>query len=173
MTTDTNVGNISCQTLNLADAYNNNAVLSLTGWQGDWEACKQSAKNGIRDILNLLKNACSTMPGINTDALQYAYDKTLNLYYALVTGASGKAGGKSNERKTYNYEGTDYIYYSKNWYREKTATGVEFARTMGGEDNATGLQWNYSSAGNDSDEFYLNIRCMMDIFRDFYLKGLG
>ena len=90
----------------------------------------------------------------------------------LVTGANGRADKKSGATKTMQYDGENYSYYSNYWYRESTAHGASEAYAQGGQNNASGLQWNCSFAGDNSDEFYLNVRCLMDMFNKFYQQAL-
>ena len=123
--------------------------------------------------MNTIKSACANSGTADTTALDTAYNKTLELYTKLVTGANGKASKKSDATKSIAYDGENYTYYSSYYYRERSAHSANGAYTQGGTENATGLQWNYSYAGNDSDEFYLNIRCMMDIFNKFYKQALS
>lgn len=172
ITIDGNVNNQANQSIDLAKLYSSNGCIRLASWNGDWNTVQNNAKSTLASLLNTIKSACASYGNVDTSALQKAYDKTLDLYTKLVTGANGKAGKKSGATKTMQYDGENYSYYSNYWYRESSAHGASEAYAQGGQNNASGLQWNYSYAGNDSDEFYLNVRCLMDIFNKFYQQAL-
>lgn len=172
ITIDGNVNNQANQSIDLAKLYSSNGCIRLASWNGNWNTVQNNAKSTLASLLNTIKSACASYGNADTSALQKAYDKTLDLYTKLVTGANGKAGKKSGATKTMQYDGENYSYYSNYWYRESTAHGASEAYAQGGQNNASGLQWNYSYAGNDSDEFYLNVRCLMDIFNKFYQQAL-
>lgn len=172
ITIDGNVNNQANQSIDLAKLYSSNGCIRLASWNGNWNTVQNNAKSTLASLLNTIKSACASYGNADTSALQKAYDKTLDLYTKLVTGANGKAGKKSGATKTMQYDGENYSYYSNYWYRESTAHGASGAYAQGGQNNASGLQWNYSYAGNDSDEFYLNVRCLMDIFNKFYQQAL-
>ena len=172
ITIDGNVNNQANQSIDLAKLYSSNGCIRLASWNGNWNTVQNNAKSTLASLLNTIKSACASYGNADTSALQKAYDKTLDLYTKLVTGANGKAGKKSGATKTMQYDGENYSYYSNYWYRERSAHGASEAYAQGGQNNASGLQWNYSYAGNDSDEFYLNVRCLMDIFNKFYQQAL-
>lgn len=172
ITIDGNVNNQANQSIDLAKLYSSNGCIRLASWNGNWNTVQNNAKSTLASLLNTIKSACASYGNADTSALQKAYDKTLDLYTKLVTGANGKAGKKSGATKTMQYDGENYSYYSNYWYRERTAHGASEAYAQGGQNNASGLQWNYSYAGNDSDEFYLNVRCLMDMFNKFYQQAL-
>ena len=173
ITNDGNVDNEATQTIDLAKLYSSNACIRLASWNGNWNTVQTNAKSTLTSLLNTIKSACANSGTADTTALDTAYNKTLELYTKLVTGANGKASKKSDATKSIAYDGENYTYYSSYYYRERSAHSANGAYTQGGTENATGLQWNYSYAGNDSDEFYLNIRCMMDIFNKFYKQALS
>ena len=173
ITLDGNIESRVNQSVDLTTLYNSNGCMILSEWNGDWGTCQSNAKKNLSTILDTIKTACRNSGYANTDALEIAYKQTLELYTKLVTGANGKAGNKSNATLSVNYAGENYTYFSKNWYREGTATGVEGAIDQGGKENASGIQWNYSSAGNDSDQLVVNVRCLMDIFNKFYKAALA
>ena len=125
-------------------------------------------------LLQAIKSGLASSGNVDTDALQKAYNKISELYYNIIEGQGGKAGKKSGETKTITYEGQEYTYYSNYWYYESTAGGCEHAYEQGGKGgNETGIQWNYSYSGNDSDQFYVNIRCVIDLFNKFYQEALN
>lgn len=165
--------NLKVQTVDLDEAYKNNYILELSSFEGNWETCKTRTKARMDELLTAIKNGFASK-GYNTAALETAYTKTKSLYDAILEGQGGRAGKKSNETKSYAYDGETYTYYSKYWYREATA-GREFsnAKSSGGVINDTGIQWNYSYAGDDTDEFYVNIRNVIDIFMKFYKKAIS
>ena len=173
ITNDGNVGNEATQTVDLSKLYSSNACIRLASWNGNWGTVQRNAKATLASLLNTIKSACKNSGTADTTALDTAYNKTLELYTKLVTGANDKAGHKKDETRAMAYDGENYTYYSRSWYRERSAHSANGAYEQGGKENATGLQWNYSYAGNDSDEFYLNIRCLMDIFNKFYKQALS
>lgn len=172
ITIDGNVNNQANQSIDLAKLYSSNGCIRLASWNGSWNTVQNNAKSTLASLLNTIKSACASYGNADTSALQKAYDKTLDLYTKLVTGANGRADKKSGATKTMQYDGENYSYYSNYWYRESTAHGASEAYAQGGQNNASGLQWNCSFAGDNSDEFYLNVRCLMDMFNKFYQQAL-
>lgn len=167
ITTNGNKDNQFNQTVDLKDAYEGNYVLELSPFNGDWGTVRATAHSRIDGLLQTIKSGAANS-GLNQDALERAYQKTKALYDAIIEGHGGKAGKKSNQIRYYTYEGQAYAYDSHHWYREGSAGGCDTVQEMGGQENNTGIRWNYSWAGDDSDQFYVNIRCVIDLFNKFY-----
>lgn len=153
------------QTVDLATLYKANGCIKLCDFKDDSTA-RSNAQSTIKGILDRIKIAC-TSAGADTAALEVAYTKTMNLYNAIID-ATDRAGKKKAAEYKVWYEGQDYTYYSNTWHKEKTADGCSLAYNSKGTNNQTGIQWNVSTNSPETHQYYLNVRCLMDIFNSFY-----
>lgn len=167
-------GNISLQ-----EAYSNTACLILNGTNGeftrDWNNTINSSKTRLADFINgTLCNAVRNTGNYDENALKIAAQKTIELYQAALTQIQNgdMAGKKSDKTSTISYDGENYTFQTKKWYRESSAENTEQARSQSAANNQLGLSLNESYNSPSTYQVVVNMRCVMDIFNKFYAQAL-
>lgn len=133
----------------------------------DWLTAIATAKNNFSGFVDTMKSACAATGNYDSEALEIAANKVKALYNMAFDGAPNNwAGKKSNNFPSYIYDGEQYNYGIKKWYKEDTACAQ---RNEGGN---LGLVF-AEAYKKTTFQITVDFKTVMDLFAKFYEAALG